>query len=189
MSRTKIIIEPGTLADVEYLQNTREWRALTPKQRAFVTDFLTTGDAPHALAAAYPKTTAASRRSFQSQVLHAQAVADFLEIWKWRNSREILLSICREQLKAAKEGSQAAASLTIQIERLTVGIQGTNKAHFKGPAEPLTEEPLLPSEQSGALTFFIGQRVTERDSQGVLHTGVVLEIDVDGKPSRIEEVK
>jgi hypothetical protein len=189
MGRNKITIEPGTPADIEAITNTREWRALTPKQCAFVTDFLTTGDAPHALVAAYPNAAETSRRSLQSQVLHAQAVVDILEIWKWRDSREALISICREQLKAAPKGSTAASSLTVQIERLELGIQGTNKAHFRGPAEPIAET--TPPVETGTADpkFWIGQRVTERDQTGIEHVGIVRALDAFGLPTEVEEIK
>jgi hypothetical protein len=192
MGRNKITIKPGTPADIESMNGTREWRALTPKQRTFVTDFLTTGDAPHALAAAYPKAAENSRRSLQCQVLRAQAVTDFLEIWKFRDTesaRPALLQICQQQLRAAKKGSQAAASLAIQIERLTIGIVGTNKSHFRGSDEdPNEPEPTIKTG-TAAPVFTVGMRVTERDAQGVVHVGIVKALDASGRPSEIQEVK
>jgi hypothetical protein len=171
MKRPKIIIEPGTLAEVEYLQNTREWRALTPKQRAFLTVALTTGDAKQATLKAYPTVTSdACRRSLQSQVLHSLAVTDFLEIWKWRNSREALLAVCRENLKAAPPGSTAASSLTVQIERLELGIQGSNKAHFKGPASTAATEhkdPQAPIENVATSRVPVGATPLV-DDQGIV---------------------
>lgn len=192
MRRTQITVEPGTPADLEVVTKTREWNRLTPQQRVFVTRFLTTGDAKSAMLEAYPKAGIKSRRALQWQVLRARAVVDILETWKFRDTesaRRALLPICQQQLRAAKEGSQAAASLTIQIERLTVGIAGTNKSHFREPDEPSTEEPQPPIEQSAAPKFFVGQRVTERDGAGVVHVGIVRALGTDGRPSDIEEVK
>jgi hypothetical protein len=149
MGRHKITIEPGTPADIELLQKTREWSHLTPKQAAFVSDFLTTGDAAHAMTVAYPTTTVLSRRAFQWQVLRAQAIVEVLEIWKWRSPREALIAIVKEQQKAAPKGSVAAKDFTVQLERLLLGVKGSNKSHFQDPDAPALE-PVPPVEKGSA---------------------------------------
>ena len=187
------IIEPGTAADLEVITKTREWTHLTPQQRVFVMDFLTTGNAQHALVKAYPKATVKSRRSLQWQVLRAQAVVDILEIWKWRDSREALIAIIKQQLKSAEPGSVSAKDFTVQLERLLLGVKGSNKAHFKETDEDPNDAPLEPTppvEQSAAAPkFWIGQRVTERGPDGVIHVGIVKALDASGLPSEVEEVK
>jgi hypothetical protein len=192
MRRQKPSIETGTPEELAALKTTREFRAATKQQRLFVLDFLTTGNAQHAMAEAYPKATGQSRRALQWQVLNSQSVVDLLEIWKWRDTdhaRDHLLEIVLAQLAASEPGSTAASTFAVQLERLTIGVKGTNKAHFKDPDARSTQDPVPPVETAAAPKFWIGQRVTERDSAGVLHTGVVKALDASGRPSDIEEVK
>jgi hypothetical protein len=152
MSRKKTTIDTGTPEELAALKTTREWRAATKQQRIFLLNFLTTGDAKSALLEAYPSAGIKSRRALQWQVLRAQAVVNILEIWKWRSPREALIAILKEQLKAAVIGSTAAKDFTVQLERLLIGIQGTNKAHFQDPAddtdEPSTDETSPPADGS-----------------------------------------
>lgn len=188
MKRNPSTIEIGTPADIEAISTTREWQALTPKQRAFVQILLTTGDAKQATIEAYPNvTTESSRRALQWQVLRAAAVANVLEVWKWRNSRQALISTVRSQLAASIPGSTAASTFAVQLERLLIGVPNSNKAHFKESIEPSTEpEPVAPV--AGQQTFTVGQRIEERDSDGVPHVGIIRSLTPDGLPAEVQEV-
>ena len=188
MRRNTLTIEIGTPADIEAISTTREWHVLTPKQRTFVQILLTTGDAKQATIEAYPRvTTQASRRALQWQVLRAAAVANVLEVWKWRNSRQALISTVRSQLAASIPGSTAASTFAVQLERLLIGVPNSTKAHFKEPIAPSTEpEPVEPVAVQQ--TFVVGQHVTQRDDAGVDHVGVVRAVDASGLPIDIEEI-
>lgn len=104
---------------------------------------LKTGDLQAAADAAYPSAKDTSRHSLRYQTIRSQAVADVLEIWKWRDTdpaRAKLIQIVEAQLAVAEVGSTAAAKFTVQLERLTVGLKGTNAAHFVDPLAPEPED-------------------------------------------------
>jgi hypothetical protein len=174
--------------DLNLLTDSREWRRLTSQQKVFVLDFLTTGDARHATDAAFPKAAVASRRSLQYQVLRAPGVVDALEYWKFLTPRTALIEIVRQNLKAAEPGSTSASKFAIQLERLLLHVPGSNGAHFKDPDAPPKPETPTAVEASTEPTFFIGQRLEERDSEGQVHVGIVRSLTPDGKPDSIEEI-
>ena len=125
MKRHKFTIETGTPDELEVVTKSREFRACSDQQKAFVLDLLTTGNPRHALEVAYPRAAVASRRSLQAQVLRAEAVVNVLELWKWRdteNARASLIAIVREQLRAAGNRECGRARLATQLERLILGI-------------------------------------------------------------------
>ena len=181
--------------DLKIVTETREFHRCTKQQRAFVVAFLKSGDSQQAVDLAYPSAHSRSRRSLKYQVLRAPAVVECLEIWAYRNpdaARAHLVRTIREQLKAAEPGSTAAGKFAVQLERLILGVKGTNAAHFQDPDED-PNEPSTDSqpavEQSAAPKFFVGQRVTERDQAGIEHVGIVRALDASGLPTEVEEVK
>jgi len=199
MKRKKFNIDIGTPEDIVAVTNSREFRACTAKQKAFVLDLLATGDARHALDAAYPKTSNKSRRSLLWQVLRAEAVVNFLELWKWRdteNARGQLINIVREQLAASEPGSVAAQRFAVQLERLILGLIPIGRRPIP---DPVPNEVVAESEQPGPAVeqaavattqkFYVGQRITERDSEGTEHVGIVCTLDADGRPDHVEEYK
>jgi len=191
MGRNKIIFDLGTRADIELLRNSHEFRALSTQQRVFVQVLLTTGDAKAATIQAYPKVSSdASRRSLQWQVLRAEAAQNFIEVWKWRDTpsaRAQLIQICRTQLAACETGSVASQRYAAELARITLGLKpGRRALEDEDPDEP--GEPQPPETGAVALAFTVGMRVTERDAAGIVHVGIVQELDVNGKPSKVEEI-
>jgi hypothetical protein len=150
MRRQKPSIDTGTPEELAVITKTKEFRAATKQQQVFVLAFLATGDARQAMAKAYPKSSGPAMRALQWQVLRSQGVTDVLEILKWRNSREALITIIKEQLKAAAPGSIAAKDFAVSLERLLLGISGTNRSHFVDPDEP-DAEPVPPVETGTAV--------------------------------------
>lgn len=182
----------GTDESLKFVTDSREFRRCSPQQKTFVLDFLKTGDSQHAVELAYPSANAKSHRALKYQVIKSQAVADVLEAWAWRDTEHAhahLIEIIRDQLLAADPGSTAASTFAVQLERLVVGLKGTNKAHFQDPDDDIDEPEPQPQPPETGTVFFVGQKVTERDSAGVLHVGIVRALDANGRPSKIEEVK
>jgi hypothetical protein len=190
MTRIPKLVE-GTDDSLRLVTESREFRRCSEHQKAFALEFLKTGNADHAIAVAYPDASAKSRRTMKYQVLRSEAVAGVLELWAWRDSthaREHLIQIVREQLAAAEPGSTAAGKFAVQLERLVLGLKGTNAAHFQDPDED-SEKPTSSAENGAAPEFWVGQRVTERGPDGMEHVGIVKALDASGRPSEIEEVK
>jgi hypothetical protein len=177
-------IPPG----FEDLVASAPFKKLTRQQKVWVLEYLSNGqDAIAAARVAYPSALPHSQVCISYQVCQSPLVQDALEFWKWRSPRETLIAICRQQLKAAEPGSTAATTLTVQLERLSLGVKGTNKAHFVDPDAPGAESEVDESEP--APKFKTGDRITQRDLEtGVEHVGIVRSLDADGLPAEIEEV-
>jgi hypothetical protein len=184
-----------TDSGLDALVASSEWRHCTRQQRLFLAAYITNGnDGRAAIRHAYPDANLKSQSAMVSQVLHSNAVVEALDFWKWRsaNTRAQLIETCRKQLAAAEPGSVAAGGFAVQLERLILGVKGSNKAHFKEPNEDPNEpvaESQPPVENGTVKTFTVGMRVTQRDAEGTLHVGKVLAIDANGQPTKIEEVK
>jgi hypothetical protein len=183
---------PPTDDALRLVTDSRDFQRLSPQQKTFVLVLLKTGDSQQAVDAAYPSAHHKSRRALKYQVLKSGNVTAALDVWRFRDTgpaRANLIRIVQEQLKAAEPGSTAAGKFTVQLERLLLGVQGSNKAHFKDLPEPEDEDPEEDLQAPTQSEFFIGQRVTERDDAGVEHVGIVKALDASGRPSEIEEVK
>jgi hypothetical protein len=130
---------PPTDDALRLVTDSRDFQRLSPQQKTFVLVLLKTGDSQQAVDAAYPSAHHKSRRALKYQVLRSGNVTAALDVWRFRDSgpaRANLIRIVQEQLKAAEPGSTSAAKFTVQLERLLLGVQGTNKAHFKDLPEP-----------------------------------------------------
>ena len=184
---------PSTTVDLvaqhaEALRQTVAFRRLTGQQQQFVLALISNGgDTIAACRVAYPKAKPESQVVMSYSVSQNPAVQDALEVYRWMDSRAALIELCKANLRACEPGSTAAQRLVTQLERLMFGITGSNRGRFIDPdaihEEPEVEEPVTPAQ-----TFVVGQRVTQRDDAGVVHIGQVMEIDADGKPSKIEEI-
>jgi hypothetical protein len=156
------------------------FKKLTRQQKTWVLEYLSNGhDAIAAARVAYPSALPHSQVCISYQVAQSPAVQDVLEFWKWRDARSALIAICQKNLRAAEPGSTAAGKFAVQLERLTLGVVNSNKAQFQDPDAPVAEPRV---ETVAAPAFIIGQRVTERDAEGVLHVGVVVAVSADGTP-------
>ena len=186
MAKPKFTIETMTADAFQPLTETAEFRAMTPNQKAFVRHLFLSGNVDGAFHEAYPNARGKNWRIQKAQVLKSDGVRGFLEAYKWTQgvtARPALIAIIREQLLAATPGSQAACTFAVQLERLTVGVRGTNTSHGKARLDPNDQqtEPQPPE-------FFVGQRVTQRGVDGIEHVGVVAALDENGRPSKVEPV-
>jgi hypothetical protein len=93
----------------------------------------------------------------------------------------------QKHLDAAMPGSVSAQRLLSMKMSIKRGIQ---------PEEPETAGTNVPANETpqtspAAVTqpWKIGDRLTERDDAGVLHTGIVRTLDADGEPDDIEAVE
>jgi hypothetical protein len=183
MHNTTRANQPG----LDALVTSQPWRRLTRQQRVWVAEFiLNNGDAIGATRRAYPKAKAKSQKCMSYQVAQAPAVVEALEFLREQDARGRMIEIVRAQLRAAEPGSVAAAQFATQLERLVLGIKMGRRKHDDDDAD---DDSKPTGEASAAQKFHVGQLVTQRDDKGVLHTGRVMALGVDGKPSQIEEVK
>jgi hypothetical protein len=189
-----IQLEVNPRMSLAELSQTVEFGHLSPKMavwvRTYVQSFLDTGtfDPLVATQAAYECTTEASARTFGYQLLaHPKIILvlnRFFGTSQERASiRQVERAISNRRLSVAQ----------IQALRLYSDLQGWSSGiKCSGPSKPKAEsgEPHVidrgPTE--GPPKFYVGQRVTQRDDEGVLHTGQVLAIDAEGKPTQIEEI-
>jgi hypothetical protein len=175
------------------LEQSPQWAALTDSQRVWVTQFIATGSALLATQAGYKAKSEANARVLSYELAKNPSILAALDIAAGKVSpaktarerliateqrqRKQLIATVRKQLKAAiaDHSHIAAEKLTAQLERLQLGVK------------PEADEPSGVS-QPKAEAFKVGQLVTQRDSEGILHTGKVLAIDAEGRATEIEEV-
>jgi hypothetical protein len=183
---------------VAELEVRSEWQILTPKQQAFLRAYIhsgvTTGtyDAEGAVRSAYPNVTT-NARIFSYEILANPKIDCILGLhfgWtvqdRWtklkakrRKSLNRLLRASRFHLNHAEPGSIAAQRLIVQQRGLILGLTPDDD-DLDAP-----ESSSAPAPTSKA--FYVGQLVTHRDSNGVVHTGRVVSVDATGKP-KIEDV-
>jgi hypothetical protein len=169
------------------LENSPQWAALTDSQRVWVTQFLATGSALSATKAGYHASSAANARVLSYELAKNKSIVAALDVAAGnispvKTEREILIATVQAQLKAAEKGSIAASKFTAQLERLQLS------GNTEDDESSEVSQPTIENGASSATTFYIGQLVNQRDEAGVLHTGRVMAIGDDGRPSRIEEV-
>jgi hypothetical protein len=160
------------------LESSAAWKNLTKSQQLWVLDFIVNGNALAATKAAYPKAKSDNNvRTLSYEVRKNKSILAALDAaeGRVRTERELFTEEVRAQLRASPKGSIAASKFSAQLERLVLGV----------PTPPIVDAvPAKPEH-----TFQVNQIVTQRDAEGVLHTGRVLAIDADGIATKFEEVK
>jgi hypothetical protein len=193
-------------------QLSERFNALTPSQQTFVLAYLGNGDATAAVKRAYQHKSDKSAKVMTYQVLQNPNVADFIAEALGKSEKEIQIAALRRDLRKAKPGSYYRARFLSMYLRLTgllteAEAQAEEKAAAELAARPKrsvgrprkSDAPLFgdaPNVAQSVLDindaapkFYVGQLVTERDDQGQVHTGRVLSVGADGRPSEIEEVR
>ena len=165
----------------ERLEDSQEWARLSDKQRAFLTVFLATTDSLASAGIVYCPSSKENLRSIAWQTLHKASVIEALDVARGTEhetelTREELISETRRHLRRAQPGSVAADRLLARLERLKKSEQPTT--------EPLSEISI--EDRKPQQKFTVGQIVTQKDSQGIVHHGRVVSVDADGKPTEIE---
>jgi hypothetical protein len=177
----------------EALTASEQWRSLTPQQRAWVNAFVSNGGDPiGATRTAYHCKSERNARCLSYEVRKHPAVVAALGFWQGKTDRDLLIEQVRFQIRHAEPGSVAASRFIAQLERLILGgDQAVADGHGVSiePEAKASVKSAVEHDASSATPFYVGQLVTQRDDEGVVHTGRVLVISADGKPTQIEEVK
>jgi hypothetical protein len=142
--------------------------------------FVATGSALEATKAGYKTKSEANARVLSYELSKNPKIIAALDVAQGvtRSERDLLVAEVKSQLRAAERGSVAASRLVAQLERLL--LPGASKV-------PTGSEDSL--DEAETLRFHVGQIVTQRDGDGMLHTGRVLAVDANGQATQIEEIK
>jgi hypothetical protein len=174
----------------EAIQDSTPWRALTEQQRRWCLAWLTNGhDFAKATALAYDCASPKNAASLSYEVRRNKRVVSFLEFYRVLTqgapSREEQIAGLLETIREAPAYEQSRA------RRLLAELTGhIAKSEANEPASDSQPNP-EPREthKADAPKFYVGQIVTQRDGDGVLHTGRVLAVDANGQATQIEEIK
>ncbi len=167
---------------LDELKETSEFAALSERMKLWMATLIETGDYTKATTTAlnckYPRTYSYSTRKWP-------VVRAALDKFFGKTPREMLIEEVTAHLRCAEPGSVAAQRLIAQKERLLLGGKPEVVETSADNDDEVTDS--APAAKISA-KFYVGQLVTERGPDGVLHTGRVLSIDADGFPGEIEEV-
>jgi hypothetical protein len=138
------------------------------------------GSALSATKAAYPKAKSdVNARVMGYELRKNKAIVAALDVAAGRvkTDRDILIETVQEQLKFAEKGSIAAAKLTVQLERLQIGIKA-------GRHELLHEVPDAEPTEPSPARFKVGDICTQSGEKFR-----VTAIDSDGQVTEADEVE
>jgi len=166
--------QKGAITIAEF-HSSKEFLTLTEGQRRWVDSFTESQDAGQSTRAAYRVSDDSYCAMLTSKIQSSRRVMDALDLFYGRSPKEKFLRDLQIDIAHAKGIAK------IEGRRLYAKVTGL----VDGSSDP--EAPDAASETSPA-NFFVGQLVTQRDEAGILHTGRVLAIDANGKPTQIEEV-
>jgi len=155
----------------EEFRASKEFLALTDKQRRWVDVFVDSQDAALATRIAYGDHTDSPYRAMLTRKVESSPrVIAALDLYFARSPREKFLRDLENDIK------HSTGVARIEARRLYAKIMGL-----------VDGSPMAAGEASSG-QYCIGQLVTQRDNEGVLHTGTVAELDANGRPTRIETI-
>lgn len=142
-----IAVQP-THVTVDQLKASREWSALSPARKSWVTEYINCGDAFAATRTAYPTATEKSVRCMAYELRKNSDIVAALEFYHGGITREVLIAEVREAIRCAEPGSVAHQRLLSQLERLVFGMNDPEGA---------AQEPSVQSFPIGAVIFQDGK--------------------------------
>jgi hypothetical protein len=155
---------------------TPEFQMLTEKQQAFCAKYLSGGlldhyDAEAAVRAVYAVASPKNAKILSYELLANPKIKKVLDLHFNRTEPDVFLAELEQTIRRSKGIAKVKAQEL--YARMKFGVSAD-------------DENSTPDEDS--TTFVVGQLVTQRDGDGVLHTGRVVELDGAGRPARIETV-
>jgi hypothetical protein len=189
-------ISPAAAITTAELHASKEYLALTEKQRVWLDVFISTQDAQQATKTAY-KSVGRYAQMFTYEIEANLRIRAALNLYWGRSKQEVLeeqrlrsvkqlVRATKFQLRHTEPGSTAAQRLTSQLQSLLLG--GKVEAEDPEPAEvpPAAAENATPAPPKAK--YFVGQLLDHLDNAGVVVKVRVLNLDADGIPVDLEEV-
>jgi hypothetical protein len=184
----KLSTRTMTLAD---LLPCFEFQCLTPRQRVWVETLLTSGETTGTYDTLLATRTAFPDARPRSIVVRASQVQSHLKVRRLLN---IYFGRPEEGADPFFDELKKAIRKTIKRDGITIAVQ--RAISFYVAKTGMKPVPEIEPEGSAApvvvvvppAKFVVGQRVTEKDSEGRDHTAVITEVDAAGNVLRFEEV-
>jgi hypothetical protein len=159
---------------LDQLRATECWADLTRKQKLVVLAFIALdGDKTAAVQVAYN-----TRSEHNAQILSYQVF----------ESPRVVAAL------TAYYQSDPLDSFKSDVRKLFCELNGWGSASLPNmhgrdvQPEPSTDEPEAVEPVAPQQTFTVGQRITERDSAGIEHIGIIKSLTPDGLPAEVQEV-
>jgi len=156
----------------EVFHSSKEYLSLTSGQKRWIDAFVETLDANLSTRKAYGASDDAYVAMFTRKIETSPRILAALDLFFVRSPREKFLRDLQNDI------ARSTGVARIEARRLFAKITGLIDG-------ALDSEP----DETSPANFFVGQLVTQRDEMGTIHTGRVLAVDANGRPTEIEEVQ
>jgi hypothetical protein len=113
-----------------------------------------------------------------------------LNLYLGRNEQDVFLEDLAQTIRRAPKGSVAQVRAQALYARMKFGVS-TPDNDEPTPArdqQTVTNKSEAPITSGEPTRFHVGQIITDRDENGVVHTGRVLSVDADGQFIDVEEI-
>jgi hypothetical protein len=150
----------------EEFHSSKEYLSLTSGQRKWVDIFIETSDPNRATREAYGASDDAYVAMFTRKIESSSRIIAALDLFYGRSPREKFLRDLQNDISRSKGIAKVEARRL--YAKMVFGVDGSPSAE--------------------AQRFNVGERITERDSDGVEHVGVIRSLDAFGLPLIVDEV-
>jgi hypothetical protein len=166
-------IQNPTMAKEDFMKS-REYLALTPRQQAWVDSFLDSQNASLATRTAYGTKNDAYEAMLTRKIESSPRVIAALNLLYGRSERDAFLSELERTIQRERGPAKVSAM------QLLARLKFTDKSET--PVEP--SEELKPTSSAPARRYAVGDLV-QQDG----HTGRVLAVDSNSRPTQVEELR
>jgi hypothetical protein len=158
----------------EHFQKSREFLALTPRQRTWLTTLIDTQDIAQATRVAYGTKADAYEAMLTRKIESSPRVIAALNLFYGRSEKEVFLSELDRTIRRLSGAPRVAAL------QLKARLQFSRDS--ESPVEPGKESD--PTSSAPARRYAVNELVEQAG-----HVGRVVAVDLEGRPTQIEEVR
>jgi hypothetical protein len=175
---------------LDQLRATECWADLTRKQKLVVLAFIALdGDKTAAVQVAYNTRSEHNAQILSYQVFESPRVVAALTAYYQSDPLDSFKSDVRKAYQNRRLSVAQVTALKLFCELNGWGSASLPNMHGRDvQPEPSTDEPEAVEPVAPQQTFTVGQRITERDSAGIEHIGIIKSLTPDGLPAEVQEV-
>jgi hypothetical protein len=183
--------EIKSVTTLHEFQATPEYLACTPKMQVWLTTLIESNfDYKLATATAYNCKNLRQAHVFSYAVRKWPIIRAALNVYLGKSERDSFLEDLEQTIRRAPKGSDRQVRAQALYARMKFGVSTPDNDEPTSARDPqtVTSKPETLATSDEPIRFYVGQIITDRDEQGILHTGRVLSVDEHGKFIDVEEI-